>query len=211
MDEALTCARVKVQYGDDEQRIEVKYLSYYDLNSATRVMPITLCRPPTDDLETYRFQLNHALWTASIGWIGRSWQYSSSWSNPSQRKRMAYLEEAGKDLQMFSWLLSPSPSSWNSRLRQNTIKVMIITFTTLQSDWMCYNSLRQYNCSTILLSYTMLSTNRVLLAARATREEETPAQAEARANASRKLKMDRFSRFQNWVKEIFSSNMLSRD
>ena len=57
----------------------------------------------------------------------------------------------------------------------------------------------------------MLSTNRVLLAARATREEETPAQAEARANASRKLKMDRFSRFQNWVKEIFSSNMLSRD
>ena len=61
MDEALACARVKVQYGDDEQKIEVKNLSYHDLNSATRVKPITLSRQPTGNSETYRFQLNHAL------------------------------------------------------------------------------------------------------------------------------------------------------
>ncbi|KAA8530211.1 hypothetical protein F0562_004920 [Nyssa sinensis] len=38
--------------------------------------------------------------------------------------------------------------------------------------------------------------------ARATVDQETPAQAEARAGASMKLKMERFSRFWNWVKEI---------
>lgn len=130
MDEALACARVKVQYGDDEQKIEVKNLSCHDLNSATRIKPITLSRQPTGDSETYRFQLNHALWTASIGWIGRNYQHSSSWFSPSQRKGMAYLEEAGKDQQMFSWQLSPSPSSWNSRMPWNTIKVINIYHIT---------------------------------------------------------------------------------
>ena len=54
---------------------------------------------------------------------------------------------------------------------------------------------------------TMISTNWALLAAQATREEETPAQAEAQANAGRKLKMERFARLWNQMKEIFYSNM----
>jgi hypothetical protein len=38
MDEALGCARVKVQYGDDNQKIEVNRLSHIMVLSIERVM-----------------------------------------------------------------------------------------------------------------------------------------------------------------------------
>lgn len=41
MDEALGCARVKVQYGDDDQKIEVKLRSYHGLSFAIKVLAIT--------------------------------------------------------------------------------------------------------------------------------------------------------------------------
>lgn len=42
-----------------------------------------------------------------------------------------------------------------------------------------------------------------LNAAHVTVEEETPAQAEARVNASKKIKEERFSRLWDWAKEAF--------
>lgn len=91
-----------------------------------------------------------------------------------------------------------------------------------QQDAMKHHQSNQYNFTTLpvswqiqllyyLLSLPCFELIGLLLAARATREEETPAQAEARANASRKLEEERLSRIWNWIKEIFSSNMLSRD
>ena len=40
----------------------------------------------------------------------------------------------------------------------------------------------------------------------ATHEEETPAQAEARANASKKIEMERLSRLWNWAREALGMN-----
>ena len=50
-DEALGCARVKLQYGDDDQRIEVnlsKFLPIFDQNVVL-------------NWNIYRYQLTHAL------------------------------------------------------------------------------------------------------------------------------------------------------
>ncbi|GMN42554.1 hypothetical protein TIFTF001_011749 [Ficus carica] len=44
-----------------------------------------------------------------------------------------------------------------------------------------------------------------------THEEETPAQAEARVNASKKIRMERFSRLWNWAKEAFEMDMGNTD
>ncbi|KAL4653387.1 hypothetical protein ACB092_01G299300 [Castanea dentata] len=137
MDEALACARVKVQYGDDEQKIEVSVES----------CPVNC-----------------------IHWVDR------------------------EELPALEFLIQPQPKEgygiygggWE---RPANVFMAAKSFTKQlkQQDAMEHHQTR------------------------ATREEETPAQAEARANASRKLKEERLSRIWNWMKEIFSSNMLSRD
>ncbi|KAK2661711.1 hypothetical protein Ddye_000285 [Dipteronia dyeriana] len=79
MDEAVGCARVKVQYGDSDQNIEVSVDS----------CPVNCI----------------------LGWIGKSWLCLNSLFNLSRLKGMVYLEEAGKDRRMFSWLPTRSTSS----------------------------------------------------------------------------------------------------
>ena len=54
--------------------------------------------------------------------------------------------------------------------------------------------------------HALFSINCAQIAASRTVEEETPAQAEARVNASMKIKMERLSRIWNWVKEVSGSN-----
>ena len=44
-----------------------------------------------------------------------------------------------------------------------------------------------------------------------THEEETPAQAEARVNASEKIRMERFSRLWSWAKEAFQMDMGNKE
>uniref|UniRef100_A0A2N9FUE4 J domain-containing protein n=1 Tax=Fagus sylvatica TaxID=28930 RepID=A0A2N9FUE4_FAGSY len=137
MDEALACARVKVQYGDDEQKIEVSVES----------CPVNC-----------------------IHWVDR------------------------EELAVLEFLIQPQPKE---------------AYGVFGGGWE-----RPANVFMAAKSFSKQLKQQAATEhyqTRATREEETPAQAEARANAIRKLKMDRFSRFQNWVKEIFSSNMLSRD
>lgn len=45
------------------------------------------------------------------------------------------------------------------------------------------------------------------VAAQSTVEKETPAQAEARVNASKKLERERFSGVWNFFKQVFHQNM----
>lgn len=47
----------------------------------------------------------------------------------------------------------------------------------------------------------------VVIAAQSAVEKETPAQAEARVNASKKIERERFSGIWNFFKQVFHPNM----
>ncbi|KAE8021508.1 hypothetical protein FH972_007392 [Carpinus fangiana] len=136
MDEALGCARVNVQYGDDDQKIEVSVDS----------CPVNC-----------------------IHWVD--------------------IEE----LAVLEFLIQPQPKEG---------------YGVFGGGWE-----RPANVFMAAKSFTkqlnqQASTQRN---ARVNTEEETPAQAEARANAFMKIKMERFSRLRKWMTDIFGSNMLNRE
>ncbi|KAL5572764.1 hypothetical protein UlMin_022361 [Ulmus minor] len=129
MDEAHGCARVKVQYGDNEQEIEVSVDS----------CPVNC-----------------------IYWVDR------------------------EELPVLEFLIQPQPKEgygvfgggWE---RPTNVFMAAKTFNK-QLEQQTVNEHQQ--------------THKPV-------EEETPAQAEARANASKKIKMERFSRLWNWANEAF--------
>ncbi|KAG6659532.1 chaperone protein dnaJ C76, chloroplastic-like [Carya illinoinensis] len=127
MDEALGCARVKVQYGDDDQNIEVSVDS----------CPVNC-----------------------IHWVDR------------------------EDLAVLEFLIQPQPKEGYG--------VFGGGWERPANVFMAANSFSKQ-----LKQEAGTPRN-----ARATADEETPAQAEARANASMKIKMERISRLWNWVNEI---------
>ncbi|KAF5479639.1 hypothetical protein F2P56_000446 [Juglans regia] len=127
MDEALGCARVKVQYGDDDQNIEVSVDS----------CPVNC-----------------------IHWVDR------------------------EELAVLEFLIQPQPKEGYG--------VFGGGWERPANVFMAANSLSKQ-----LKQQAGTPRN-----ARATVDEETPAQAEARANASMKIKMERISRLWNWVNEI---------
>ncbi|KAK9271565.1 hypothetical protein L1049_001926 [Liquidambar formosana] len=131
MDDALGCARVKVQYGDDDQKIQVSVDS----------CPVNC-----------------------IHWVDR------------------------EELAVLEFLIRPKPKEG---------------FGVFGGGWE-----RPANVFMEAQSFTKQMKQEAELHhrnARATVEEETPAQAEARASASMKLQMEGFSRIWNWVKEASGS------
>ncbi|PON84240.1 DnaJ domain-containing protein [Trema orientale] len=132
MDEALGCARVKVQYGDDKQKIEVS---------------VDSC------------PVNCIYWVES------------------------------EELPVLEFLIKPQPKEgygvfgggWE---RPKNVFVAAKSFNK-QLEQQATNENQHTNAS---------------------HEEETPAQAEARANASKKIEMERFSRLWNWAREAFRMN-----
>lgn len=63
------------------------------------------------------------------------------------------------------------------------------------------NTLRIQHLEFVFLELLVCSLMRPIFAVT---REETPAQAEARVNASKKIKVERFSRLWNWAKEAFT-------
>ncbi|XP_042965315.1 uncharacterized protein LOC122299255 [Carya illinoinensis] len=127
MNEALGCARVKVQYGDDDQNIEVSVDS----------CPVNY-----------------------IHWVDR------------------------EELAVLEFLIQPQPKEGYG--------VFGGGWERPANVFMAANSFSKQ-----LKQQAGTPRN-----AQATADEETPAQAEARANASMKIKMERISRLWNWVNEI---------
>ncbi|KAG6725500.1 hypothetical protein I3842_02G035000 [Carya illinoinensis] len=127
MNEALGCARVKVQYGDDDQNIEVSVDS----------CPVNY-----------------------IHWVDR------------------------EELAVLEFLIQPQPKEGYG--------VFGGGWERPANVFMAANSFSKQ-----LKQQAGTPRN-----AQATADEGTPAQAEARANASMKIKMERISRLWNWVNEI---------
>ncbi|KAG2720447.1 hypothetical protein I3760_02G035500 [Carya illinoinensis] len=127
MNEALGCARVKVQYGDDDQNIEVS-------------------------VDSCPVNYNH--------WVDR------------------------EELAVLEFLIQPQPKEGYG--------VFGGGWERPANVFMAANSFSKQ-----LKQQAGTPRN-----AQATADEETPAQAEARANASMKIKMERISRLWNWVNEI---------
>ncbi|RVW40313.1 Chaperone protein dnaJ C76, chloroplastic [Vitis vinifera] len=137
MDDALGCARVKVQYGDDDKKIEVSVDS----------CPVNCIHwVDREELAILEFLIQPQP-KEGYGVFGGGWE------------RPANVFMAAK--------------AFNKQLKQ-------------QADHHQRNASR-------------------------TVEEETPAQAEARANASMKIKMERLSRIWNWVKEVSGSNKANKE
>ncbi|XP_025014119.2 chaperone protein dnaJ C76, chloroplastic isoform X1 [Ricinus communis] len=129
MDEANGSARVKVQFGDDDQQIQVSVDS----------CPVNCIHwVDTEELAVLEF-LNQPKLKEGYGVFGQGWERPTN--------------------------VFVAAKSFSKQLKQ-------------QPDYFQSN-------------------------ARSTVEEETPAQAEARANASMKIKMERFSEIWNLVKKTF--------
>ncbi|CAK7328092.1 unnamed protein product [Dovyalis caffra] len=129
MDESIGCARVKVQYGDDPQKIEVSVES----------CPVNC-----------------------IHWVDR------------------------EELALLEFLIQPKPKQGYGVFGQGWERPANV-FMAAKSFSKQLRQQAEHHHSKV----------------RTTVEEETPAQAEARANASLKIKMERFSKIWDSVKEIF--------
>ncbi|KAF3444623.1 hypothetical protein FNV43_RR14315 [Rhamnella rubrinervis] len=136
MDEALGCARVKVQFGDDEQKLEVSVDS----------CPVNCIHwVDREELPVLEFliQPQHK---EGYGVFGGGWERPKN---------------------VFS-----AAESFNKQLKHQTAN-----------------------------EYQQTKTAHVTV------EEETPAQAEARVNARKKIEEEKFSRLWDWAKEAFMKDM----
>ncbi|XP_059641504.1 chaperone protein dnaJ C76, chloroplastic-like [Cornus florida] len=131
MDEAHGCARVKVQYGDDDRKIEVSVES----------CPVNCIHwVDSEEVAVLEF-LTKPQPKEGYGVFGQGWERPANVFMAAEAFNKQLKEQAEHD----------------QRYAQTTV------------------------------------------------EQETPAQAEARASASMKLKRERFSRIWNWVKEILGN------
>lgn len=119
---------------------------------------------------------------------------------------MEYTDKDGRGQQMYSWLRNPSTENWCSKKKSSRDRV-IITFLH-RRRYLYKHACRGFNqcLQQEFLYVLMLGTWQILpgVAGKSREEEETPAQAEARQNAYKELKIGSFARIWSWMKRSTS-------